>query len=257
ACATDGAGGVFAAWSDFRVSTMWVVRFASDGSETAGWPARVSPNTANQSAPGIVPDGAGGVFVAWQDTRNGSFQQTFAQHLDATGVSASGWPADGLTLSPFATEPGIQRPTNFDAATLGLSSIAGDGAGGAFVAWTDRRSGDADIYLEHLIAGGIAPGWPAEGLAICTAVGAQSVPTIAADGTGGAFVAWQDRRSGDADVFAQHVLGNGMLAAGWPHDGLHVCAASGDQLAPVIAALDPERAVVVWTDHRAEPANVY
>src|SRR5262249_49587104 len=45
--------------------------------------------------------------------------------------------------------------------------------------------------------------------------------------------------------------------AGWPHDGLHVCAASGDQLAPVIAALDPERAVVVWTDHRAEPANVY
>jgi len=257
ACAGDGAGDVFAAWSDYRDLTMWVQRFAPDGSTIAGWPARVSPNTANQAAPGIVADGAGGAFIAWQDLRNGAFEQTFAQHLTLAGNAAAGWPVDGLALSPFATEAGIQRATNFDATTLGLSSIAGDGAGGAYVAWTDHRAGDADIYLQHLVTGGIAPGWPAEGLTVCSAAGAQSLPTLGADGAGGVFVTWEDRRSVDADVFAQHVQPDGHLVASWPAQGLHVCAASGDQLAPVIAALDPDRAVVAWTDHRVEPANVF
>lgn len=257
ACAADGAGGVFVAWSDFRGSVMWVTRFASTGTMMAGWPARVSPNTATQSAPGIVADGSGGAFVVWQDRRSGSFLQTYAQHLDATGVAAPSWPADGLALSPYATEAGIARPTNFDAAILGLSSIVGDGAGGAFVAWTDHRSGNADIYLQHLVADGIATGWPADGLALCVAAGAQSLPTLASDGIGGAFVAWEDRRQVDADVFAQHVSSDGSLATDWPADGLRVCGATGDQLAPVIAALDSEQGVVAWTDHRAEPSNVY
>jgi hypothetical protein len=257
ACAADGAGGVFVVFPIYRQYDMTVVRFSPDGTVTAGWPAPVTSHTEGLTAPGIVPDGSGGAFVAWQDEPAGSFARTYAQHLDAAGVVAPGWPVDGLVVSPFPTEAGIERPTNFDAATLGLSSIVSDGAGGAFVAWTDHRSGNADVYLQHLVADGIAGGWPADGLALSGAAGDQSLPTLAPDGSGGAFVAWEDRRFGEADVFAQHVLPDGGLAHDWPEGGLGVCVAAGDQLAPVIATLDSNHGVVAWTDHRAEPANVY
>jgi hypothetical protein len=257
ACA-DGAGGVFVVWPDYRGSVMWVARFAAGGSVMPGWPARVSPNTSSQSAPGVVPDGSGGAFVTWQDLRDGVATHPYAQHLDANGSPAPGWPADGLALSSAPAEAGIVRATNFDAAFLALSSIVEDGAGGAYVAWTDYRSGPGDIYLQRLAPGSIAAGWPALGLAVGAASGNDARPTLAADGAGGAFVAWEDRRTGlDADVRVQHVRPNGSTAAGWPVNGSAVCEAPGDQLQPVVVASDADHAIVAWTDHRGAQANVY
>jgi hypothetical protein len=48
------------------------------------------------------------------------------------------------------------------------------------------------------------------GLRLCNAAGDQLDPTIAIDGAGGAFVAWQDRRSGtNYDIYVQHLNSNG------------------------------------------------
>ena len=53
--------------------------------------------------------------------------------------------------------------------------------------------------------------WTPNGLELCTAPDYQRDPTIAADGSGGAFVAWQDRRSGtNDDIYIQHVNGIGQ-----------------------------------------------
>src|ERR1041385_7741916 len=62
--------------------------------------------------------------------------------------------------------------------------------------------------------------WLAEGLAIAPADGVQSDAVLAADGQGGAFVAWQDYRSGGIAIFAQHVRADGTVAPGWPAGGL-------------------------------------
>src|SRR5262249_45470707 len=43
---------------------------------------------------------------------------------------------------------------------------------------------------------------------------------VAADGQGGAFVAWQDYRLGRISIFAQHVLADGTVAPGWPAGGM-------------------------------------
>ncbi|MEW6686692.1 MAG: hypothetical protein AB1393_10890 [Candidatus Edwardsbacteria bacterium] len=85
-------------------------------------------------------------------------------------------------------------------------TIVSDGGSGAITAWIDGRSGTADdIYAQRVNAGGITQ-WTLDGVAICTAAGNQSNPTIVSDGAGGAIIAWHDYRSGtNYDIYAQRV----------------------------------------------------
>ncbi|MGH7535989.1 MAG: hypothetical protein ACREMG_10410, partial [Gemmatimonadales bacterium] len=80
-----------------------------------------------------------------------------------------------------------------------------------------------DIYLQRLTPAGVpAPGWPENGLAVCTDSSSQGLPLIATDGTGGAFVAWGDYRDGPLSVYGQRILGDGSVAPGWPPNGLRM-----------------------------------
>ena len=92
------------------------------------------------------------------------------------------WQADG---NPICTAVGDQYPP----------TITSDGAGGAIITWYDYRSGTADIYVQRVNASGVVQ-WTADGIAICTAAGYQTYPTITSDGAGGAIVTWHDQRSG-------------------------------------------------------------
>jgi len=258
----DGSGGVYLAWSEFS-AYIYVTRFSASGVVPLGWPVRVAPNTVYQAAPGVVPDGTGGVIVAWQDRRNGAFEQPYAQHILADGSSAAGWPTDGLALSAAASDAGIHRDANFDASAFRYTSIAEDGSGGAFITWTDYRdstgTGQGDIYLQHVGgSGAIPPGWPINGVGVCTAPGDQELPTIASDGSGGAFVTWQDRRGGlDYDIYAQRLMGSGAIADGWPANGLALCTAPGDQTAPVLTAANTGDAIFAWADARSGIPQIY
>jgi hypothetical protein len=73
--------------------------------------------------------------------------------------------------------------------------IVSDAGGAAFIAWQDARAGDYDIYAQRLTSSGVAQCTP-NGFALCTAADEQSLPALAADGSGGAIVAWQDFRNG-------------------------------------------------------------
>src|SRR5256885_2314148 len=78
--------------------------------------------------PRVVSDGLGGAFVAWRDIRNYALTDVdvYMQRVTALGLIAPGWPADGL---PIVAAPGTQY----------FSGLAGDGLGGALVAWEDWR----------------------------------------------------------------------------------------------------------------------
>src|SRR5438067_943405 len=98
--------------------------------------------------------------------------------------AVAGWSLDGNPLC---------RARTAQAALV----LAPDGAGGVFVAWEDARSGILSVYAQHLTSSGaIVTGWPADGLKICSANSTQQAPAIASDGSGGAFIAWQDDRAG-------------------------------------------------------------
>lgn len=133
-------------------------------------------------------------------------------------------------------------------------SIA-DGSGGSIVAWADLRSGEFDIRAQRIGPAGQLL-WDAAGIALCSASGQQVFPVIASDGAGGAIVAWEDARSGSADVYAQRIDAAGHVL--WAANGVPVCAALDDQVEIAILAGAAGSALVSWTDLRGGlEADVY
>ncbi len=128
-------------------------------------------------------------------------------------------------------------------------AIAPDGAGGTIVVWQDRRTGGVDdIYAQRVNAAGVAQ-WAANGVAVCTAAGAQEAPMVISDGAGGAFIVWQDARSGGNDIYAQRVNASGVPQ--WAANGIAVCTAAWAQEFPVLASDGAGGFVAAWSDFRS------
>jgi hypothetical protein len=105
------------------------------------------------------------------------------------------------------------------------------------------------ILCALIIAASAARGsWPANGTAICAAIGDQQTPQIISDGAGGAIITWQDNRNGNLDIFVQRVNAWGFVL--WTTNGLAVCTAAGEQYSPMIASDGEGGAIVTWHDFR-------
>ena len=172
-------------------------------------------------------DGVGGVVMI-------AIRQTFApplespppsalyvQRIDALGNAL--WPPGGTAPGPSLIPDGLAQ------VGAGLAALA-DGAGGAFFAWTDlRQSGDPDLFVQHVEAGGaIAAGWPDGGVPVCGAPGPQSEVRLASDGAGGVIVVWRDERDPISHLYASRVLASGDLAPDVPVDGRPLPSSSLD-----------------------------
>ena len=259
--ASDGAGGAIVAWYDARtipsntVYDIYGQRVLATGSVDPGWPANgvaLCIAYSSQLDPQLVPDGLGGAIVAWNDRRAGQpidpvYEDIYAQRVSAAGVPQ--WTVDGvgLCIAESAQE---------------LPQVASDGAGGALVVWQDHRAGNFDIYAQHVLANGsIAPGLPADGVALCTIPGNQTNPQIVSDGAGGALVTWQDTFGGtEYHIYAHHLLAGGTPSPAWPADGIAVCTAANSQENPRIASDGAGGAIIVWQDSRAGgnyPLDIY
>jgi hypothetical protein len=167
--------------------------------------------------------------------------------------ASANWPADGVVLCGACRARG--------------ELIASDGAGGAFVVWTDERNSPTgvndDIYLQRVTASGaISLGWPADGLAVCLAPGIQGAEYISPDGFGGVIVAWRDYRNAipggtGSDIYAQRVLANGTIATGWQVDGTPVTLAPEDQVSPVVLGDGNGGAFFTWDEEYASQPDVH
>ncbi len=202
----DGVGGAIVTWFDARVDQdVYATHIPADGGTDFSWPTDgkvISNATGFQSYPAILSDGANGAIIAWQDGRVFQNYDIYAQHVQPAGVIDPSWAVNGVAL---CLAPGNQvSPT-----------IVSDGVGGAIVTWTDGRSGGNNynnIYAQRVqLNGTVDPVWPTDGRAIGAAVGGQLAPTVVPDGTGGIIAAWQDRRNGNYDIYAQRVARFGVL----------------------------------------------
>lgn len=253
--AADGANGAIIAWQDERSPRINILAhhvlasgdldptWPGDGRALLNDPVAIANAAGGQTTPLIVPDGAGGAIVAWQDLRSAATEtDIFAQHILASGVVDRAWPPNGAALCAIE---GVQN----------AHAMTSDGAGGAIVTWMDGRPGASvkDIYAQHVLASGVVdPAWPLNGIAVSTAPGLQELPAIVGDGSGGAIITWDDGRSATTrfDVYAQHVLASGVLDPAWPAGGLALCSAAGDQGGPTIVSDGGHGAIVAWSDSR-------
>ena len=114
-------------------------------------------------------------------------QDCYAQRVDSAGVSQ--WAADGVRFRSNARD--------FD------QKIAADGTGGMVATWSTNGGVDKDIFASRISAEGVLPGfWSAAGVPVGSATGDQDHVVLTGDGTGGAIIAWEDRR---AAIYPTHV----------------------------------------------------
>ena len=175
-----------------------------------------------------MPDGAGGAFVVWDDSRNVfvTDKDVYAQHVLGDGQIAPGWPADGL---PISTEPGVQ----------GNGRLLPDGAGGVFVLWYSVSTS----YIQRLRGDGTpAPGWPPGGVLILdTAAGTIAHQAVGPDGEGGCLIVLIGNLRGlGVEYYVQRVTGDGQIAPGWPASGRRVVDASSEQVYRIWPRLVPD-----------------
>src|SRR5688572_1992002 len=141
-------GGAVAVWRDYRhlpATSLYAQRV--DGSATPAWiddGRRVCSAELTIQRYSVVPGLGDTAYVAW-NTFGSDFGDVYAQKLDGSG--GTHWGAYGATVcrGPFDQQE---------------SAAVGDGAGGLFVGYRDRRSpGNPDLYAQHLGPNGI-PGPP-------------------------------------------------------------------------------------------------
>ena len=131
-----------------------------------------------------------------------------------------------------------------------------DGSGGAFVLFEDDRSGNKDVYAQHLRNDGTRdPAWPAGGLALCTAAGAQTAIRAVPDASGGFYACWLDARGAVPKNYATRVLATGAIAPGFVANGVLLDAARPNiQHAPDIAS-DGVGGMVEVCEYDLTPTN--
>ncbi len=181
-----------------------------------------------QQAPAIASDGAGGAIIAWGDASNGSYD-IYASRIAPTGNTV--WCASICTAAGDQFNP----------------RIIADGAGGAIMVWEDVRNATWDIFAQLVDASGKTV-WTNNGVAVCTATGTQERPVITSNGAGGAIMAWEDSRGGNADIYAARYDYDGKRA--WTTNGVALCTAANGQLIPSIASDGAGGAIVTWMDKR-------
>ena len=181
----------------------------------------------------IVPDGAGGGMIAWQDYRTGADYDIYGNRVGADG-SVYGGPG-GV---PLCSASGNQY----------FYGGADDGMGGVVVVWIDERSGSQQIYAQKIDTTGFIY-WASDGINISPSALYPGEPNVIPDGAGGVFITWADYRNGSNDIYVQRVDADGDLLYG--DAGMPVCLYGGDQYAPKIASDRHGGAVIAWQDQRS------
>jgi hypothetical protein len=235
---SDSKNGAFYVWQDRRSGggdKLYIQHMTPSGNPS--WTIDGIPLTSTsgyQYYPQILSDGKGGAFIVWQDNRSGSDYDIYAQHIDGNGVS--NWAVNGVSVCNA-----IGHQYN--------PQLATDGNGGIIVTWQDRRKGQFDIFVQRVDSLGLTR-WTVNGQLVCNDSINQIAPKITSDHRGGAFIAWEDFRSGSgtSDIYCQRLLSTGQNA--WVANGLPLCTAQNTQWNTQLIPDTIGGAIVVWQDRR-------
>lgn len=195
----------------------------------------------DHDSPSLAVDGGGNVYVAWVDPRNGSFDIYFSKGTsDSNGqINFSANKRVSASLPPsidFSDDP----------------SIAVDGSGNVYVAWTAIDAdpgGNSFIYA----AKGTEPNgqiaFQSPVLASDTNSMLPLFPSVAADRGGKVYVAWEDFRGGDAEIFV------GISEDGGVNFGpnVNITNTVGEQFLPSLSVDLGGNVYLSWEDERAFP----
>jgi hypothetical protein len=237
---SDGSGGAFVFYKlsstdpqTLRdIDVLYVKRLKADG--TLAWGTQSSGTLVCNAGNdryffGAVPDGTGGVIVAWVDYRDIDAGDVYIQRFNSSGTAL--WGNNGKAVTSTV-------PTDeYD------GYIVSDGAGGVIVAWSwDNTTSDIQASAQRFDANGNAM-WTSGGVKLINNAGFRYMASMVSDGAGGAIAVMVDYRKDpdgnnynlfdpvtsalDSDIFAQRINGSGSLL--WGAGGAVVCNEAKNQ----------------------------
>jgi hypothetical protein len=245
---SDGSGGAFIVWEDRLSGTgvcgIYAQRISSDGEvlwATDGVPVCTSPfQDPIQFFPKIVTDNNGEIIILWDDTRNID-KQIYGQKLDSDGNRQ--WVNTGLQISQGTGENRLQ-------------GIFNTGQNEFIIAWTNGPSAftETDIYAQKMDGSGNKK-WSSSGVSICVSAGNQYYCSMISDNNSGAILVWEDRRTSEADIYAQRIDSIGAIK--WQENGIPVCNKTGYQLQPRIVTDENDGGIVCWKEMDNNNSNIF
>jgi len=130
-------------------------------------------------------------------------------------ISYAQWEPNGIPVCDTSANSGFYM----------LPQIAAGGNGDVFTCWRDGRSGDFDIYVQHIYSDGTMQ-FPHNGISICDAPYSQQFPRIISDGRAGAYIAWEDDRAvTQTYIYVQRI--NSVGQALWMINGVRAAETGG------------------------------
>lgn len=197
-----------------------------------------------QMRPVGVGNGSEGALVAWDRfcCVNGGDPNNRELYAKAVASNGTGSPADaGL---PVCDVPGHQANPQ---TTTNLS-------GGAIVCWEDHRTASSDIHAQWIYGTGDNVRWTVDGELIASSSGDLRNPKIAHDGSGGAWIGWENHAdASDVDLYVQHVTIFGDTTG----TRIPICRAPEDQGGLELVEDGVGGVICAWWDERTGFRDIY
>lgn len=202
-----GSGGYLVVWEDlsnYNIYGAKVVDGVADQPLNICVVSAIKGKPSVAYVPGTPPEFPSRFLVTWQDQRFGSYSDIFGALVLVNGT----WQVQ----SDF--------PISMGAYNQNEPKVAG-AVSGFFVVWKDYRSGFyADIWGSRVSTTGSA--LDSSGIQLTSGGYDEYSPSIAGyqdNGNGGQtyFVAWQDYRNGNGDIFGRRIRVGGAACQGVPY----------------------------------------
>lgn len=229
---SDGAGGAYIVWTDYRIDTF-VMIYAQhiDALGNISWAVNGKKTCSQFTCFNLdaIADGSGGFYIAYRNYAAAG-DRIYAQHFDSQANPL--WGAEDVDISG-------------DAIASSNAKMALDGSGGVII--TYRK--DGDIYAQRMSASGTAL-WATGGNVIKSSPLYEYETDIIADGAGGAYITWNISTAGHLGYFVQNVNGAGTLQ--WPSEKTII-----NTSAYALKLLEDGQGgfIAAWTDYRVDANN--
>ena len=236
---TDGSGGVYIAWVDYRFDAqgdIFIQHLDNNGNilmDENGIALAQVPG--KQISINMCTDSLGGVFVTWQDKRGGVDDDIYGTHISSSHDIVN--PGSGV---PIVVEGGNQN----------AKSIEYAGNNEAFIAWADFREGaNADIYGQRLDVelNGL---FDENGLQVAGSNEQELKPRVTYVSDQRSFLVW---KQGDENskLYYQFIDSNGLLF----DENKRISLNDALQTAPRVKRSKQGEIFVNWKDLRNDPIN--
>lgn len=217
-------------WTDTRHPSYEIYYKRSTNGGTTWEPDYRFTNQTGQSITPQVSVFNSNVHVVWQDDRDGNTEIYYNRSND-----------DGVTFG------NLTRLTN-DAASSTHPTISVTGVLLVYVAWSDTRDGNDEIYFKRSTDGGVT--WEPV-IRLSNAAEISNNPEMFSSGTA-VYVSWVDVRFGNSEIFFKRSTDFGI---NWGPETRLTNDPAGSSFPSVTAA--NQLVNVMWQDYRNGNAEIY